>query len=530
MKRRAFTLIELMIVVAIIAVIAAILVPNFLRAREAARQRQRGNLPTVAAAKPVAAPAVVAPAPEIQSLTARLRLKNWTTRSGMDVTSRYRLEYDGQLQLQTLGPAELRIPFPRQTEEAMNVSLRFVSGEREWEPRDWSVTRWGLVACLPPGQPLQVKVKFEAVGRDQLWLELPPAQKLGHLSMQLVSEEQGLELAETSLQPQDKPAPGHWSWSFENLVSQSPLVVEMPGSHSLTGRVLLLCRLAGLAVLLFGLGFWYVGELYRPGCLARFGWGHFLMLALTYSSFFPALCVLTLGQGLSLGKGLAIAAALAQPLLLLHVWRSVDLRFSLFYVLPLADLTLAVVVNGVFGGPWRDAIFLAAGFVAVALVTLTYPRWLANRQRWRSHGRRELQTRLQALADQAQELARLAQEKPAFKPAQEALSQAESLASYQHNLEDGDYESVRTRADLLEAALSHARHGLLTARLLVPPVQCTHCTACGQPGCTGSFCSHCGQARALPLECRCSTKIWVTARPTGNFFCPCCGHQHSKST
>ncbi|MFN4220590.1 MAG: prepilin-type N-terminal cleavage/methylation domain-containing protein, partial [bacterium] len=34
-KRKGFTLIELMIVIAIIAILAAVLVPNFMRAREA---------------------------------------------------------------------------------------------------------------------------------------------------------------------------------------------------------------------------------------------------------------------------------------------------------------------------------------------------------------------------------------------------------------------------------------------------------------------------------------------------------------
>ncbi|MCB0069089.1 MAG: prepilin-type N-terminal cleavage/methylation domain-containing protein, partial [Caldilineaceae bacterium] len=53
-----------------------------------------------------------------------------------------------------------------------------------------------------------------------------------------------------------------------------------------------LVRRAGLAVLLFGAGFWYLAELRRPGCLDRFRLGQFLLLALTFSLFFVAFAVL----------------------------------------------------------------------------------------------------------------------------------------------------------------------------------------------------------------------------------------------
>lgn len=507
MRNKAFTLIELMVVVAIIAVIAAILIPNFLRARDAARHRPNETVSPVEEADPVAPKGP--DSPPILRLEADMRVSNWTTRSGMDVTSRYRLTYSGVIQVQA--PGLLRIPFPHKTEEAMNVRVRLRQGSREWEPENWAVTRWGISLPLTGDQPTQASIRFETLGRDRLQLELPPSSRLGRVHMQLVAEEKGSELSELSLQPQQTAATGHYLWELENLVSESPILLEMPGSHSLIGRVMLLCRLAGLAVLLFGLGFWYVGELYRPGCLSRFGWGHFLMLALTYSCFFPALGVLTVSLGLPLGQALAIAAALAQPLLIFHVWRTVDLRFALFYVLPLADLTLALVVNGVFGESWKEGFFLASGFLALALITLSYGRWRSHRQIWQEKQSQALQERILGLLDQVKGLPDYAREK-------RLLDQSAALSPYIERIPASVRDYVKNQVDGLESSLRAA------SRTPPPsPTREVHCTGCGQPGCSSNFCSGCGQATTPVQTCACGSHLCLTARPEKDFFCPGCG-------
>jgi len=528
-KNRAFTLIELMVVVAIIAIIAAILIPNFLRVRENARKRAQMQANPTQVTTPEAPPEYK-PVPEISSLQAALELASWSTRSGMDVTNRYRLQYRGTLEVRShrqSGPVELHIPFPRDTEEASNVVVNSTLGAI-----DWSVDRWGVLVPLElkAGESVKLEVAFQALGRDQMILELPPTQKLGQLQLQLqANPDSGVRLSPASLQPGQSSA-DHWTWQFDNLVSQAPLIVELPGSHSLTAKVLSLCRLAGLAVLLFGLGFWYLGELYRPGCLSNFRWGHFLMLALTYSSFFPALSVLSLGQGLKLGPALAIALALAQPLLLLHVWRSIDLRFAVLYVLPLAILTLGIVVNGVFGEEWRDLVFLGTGFLCVAFVTLTYPRWSEHRKQFAAHNLGLLKERALQLQADGEPLRQLLTQALALTPllSSSEKSQVDSANYFVKEIERQARFFDANSLEPLEARLPEEIQLLtnLCQRNRAPEKPESHCLRCGQSGPTSTFCGHCGTKKAVKVQCACGMQMWLSAPPSKAYHCPCCGLKH----
>lgn len=531
---RAFTLIELMVVVAVIALIAALLIPNILRVRENARKRAPTQANQGHASAPEASPPESKPVPEISALHARLELVSWSTRSGMDVTNRYRLHYQANLEVRGNRQGEqvlLRIPFPRDTEEASNVRVQSSSGTVEW-----SVDRWGLLIPLElqGGEGIRLDVAFQALGRDQMVLELPPTQKLGQFQLQLqANPESGVRLSESSLQA-TRSSPAQWEWAFDNLVSQAPLILELPGSHSLTAKVLSLCRLAGLAVFLFGLGFWYLGELYRPGCLSKFRWGHFLMLALTYSSFFPALSVLSLGQGLELGASLAIALALAQPLLLLHVWRSIDLRFAILYVLPLAILTLGIVVNGVFGGEWRDLVFLGSGFFCVAFVSLSYPRWSEHRRQFAAHNLGLIKQRVQQLQSSCEPLRQLLTQALALQP---LLSNGEKsqLDSSNYFINEIDRQSRFLDAHSLSALETRLpeeiqlltnlcrRHSLAKD---LDVSQSSHCLRCGQTGPNSTFCGDCGTKKAVQVKCLCGMQMWLSALPTRAYHCPCCGLKH----
>ena len=70
---------------------------------------------------------------------------------------------------------------------------------------------------------------------------------------------------------------------------------------------------------------------------------------------------------------MALAEVSSLPMLVLHVARLIELRFALTRVLPLAALTLGLVLNGVYGGAWRSYVFTACAYIVIAYLTLTCP-------------------------------------------------------------------------------------------------------------------------------------------------------------
>jgi len=553
---RAFTLIELMIVVAIFAVVAAIVIPNFLRVRERGLERQKAE--TIALPSPP--PGV---APDIRSLAGNLTLQTSARREGMEVVNRFELSYEASLTFarpaHSAGPVLLSVPFPAGT-ETRDITLRLKQGEREWSPTDVLVTPQGLYWSTSDPSELTALVSFVSAGQSRLALPLPPSTRLQRLDL-AVNRAPGATVTLTGLQPSTQEHDG-LSWTYTNLVSPKPIVLDLPANQSQLARVLLLCRLVGLAVLLFGLGFWYVGELYSPGRLNSFGWGQFFLLALTYSFFFPVLAVLTLSLDLPLGQGLGWAAVLSFPLLMLHVSRIVNLRFAFGYTAPLAVVTLAVVVIGVFGGAWRDLFYLGVSFLTIAFLTLSYRRWASHRRTAQLQREGDLAARVESLGEQARlarDEATRAQDVASPVPevqeradrARQALLtqvyEAESLTQELAELPSFNYSrrcelrpllEMRTAAaerqlPLARRELNLASHHVLEsqartrARQNASPDE-VYCVACGQVGADTPCCAWCGHRRPRRLTCACGCHLLLPPEGSLGAFCPGCGQRKAE--
>ncbi|MFY9340897.1 MAG: zinc ribbon domain-containing protein [Planctomycetota bacterium] len=342
--------------------------------------------------------------------------------------------------------------------------------------------------------------------------------------------------------------------------------------------VALLLRLAGLAVLLFGAGSWYLVELRQPGRLDSFRLGHFLLLALTYSLFFVVFAVLG-AREVDAWLAVGIAAVVSYPLLVLHVATIVDRRFAIASALPLAAVTTAVVVNGVYGGEVRSYVWLGLLCAVIAFLTLTYPtlgRGLEAR-------RRELADRLalasaelappahDLLAAIAEARARLALHDPVeltalrtwverrvkgatgvldeheqfttlHQTAQSATTRRERLTACATGLQLAARLATllpQTRAALVEAtsALANTRTGPDAGA--APRHHGTHCLACGQGTADGArFCAACGTRCAETRPCRrcrevLRVPVHLLAAGTGKALpathCASCGEPHADT-
>jgi prepilin-type N-terminal cleavage/methylation domain-containing protein len=341
-----------------------------------------------------------------------------------------------------------------------------------------------------------------------------------------------------------------------------------------------LVQLAGVAVLLFGAGFWYLANLHRPGQLDRFRLGHFLLVALTYSLFFVAFAVLD-GRGWSMTAAVSLAAAVSYPLVTLHVATITGWRFALFAALPLTAWTTGIVVNGVYGGELRSLIYLGMLATAVAFLTWTYPRLMRGIE---GH-REQLQQRLLREADEVADAAAALRERLVAAEAllrtpdhdeghglrrwleqrvehgQRTLELAQGLARTSERVRyltgrierhqaclDGLTSSRQLRERIppaiesLQATTAHLASHREHHAPPPPPaadVDRRHCIGCGHGNpADARFCANCGRPSTERRECRrCAHVLHLPPHllregaegEAAQTYCHCCGERHAEA-
>jgi prepilin-type N-terminal cleavage/methylation domain-containing protein len=509
---RGFTLIELLIVVAIMALLLGLALP--LMVFGVRGQRPASPSPSIEQAPPSVQAVGALRQPVTESSQFHVELKAFQEVDGWKVRTRYhaRVEATYVIRNQDGHELELAFPFPAGMTEARSVSLSRSAGDSWVEPAgvsyDLAAIRW--TGPVEPGEALTLRIAYESEGRDAFVYDVAGSGRSGTVNAEIVLVGVERPLVPPQSLPPTEVTPGRLVWSFHHLVTNERIRVELPPGPSPLGRLVQLCQLAALAVLLFGAGFWYLSELDRPGRLDTFRWGHFLLLAGNYSLFFAVFALAgDVAHGLPLGAGASL------PLLYVHVSRFVDRRFALSRVMPLAVLTLGIVVVAVYLPSLRPVLALGAGALGAAFVTLSYRGFSQKRIAFAEEKRRERERRqLVAQIDGAlvddpaiDEALAAAPESPEKARAQAAR---EHLAARQAEAQGLRAEPSPRAVERIKLQLAQA---LEAARAALPPLvrlaaeareqgitRRRHCIDCGMPA-GQRHCGSCGAAQPEEKTC-----------------------------
>ncbi|MDF1661342.1 MAG: prepilin-type N-terminal cleavage/methylation domain-containing protein [Planctomycetota bacterium] len=417
---KRFTLIELMVVVAIIGICSAFLIPSLLAAREKAekqRDESGDEKKTALVQEPIRANVFLGEgkklgakeAPDIVAADINVQLKLFYVLSGFSASTHYSSKFDATFCIRRRDSHKdqklsLDFPFPPGLTEARGVKFRlyrrgntdtpidmkklaeisdkkFSNGERD-SVFSQNGIQWEGELGLE--EELLVRIHYDAEGRDAFRYAINSGGRSRYVNFQLkIANSRRAEIPPPSeaLKPVliedyvEKEERGQrLVWTLEDVITGLPVIVELPSSQSPIGKMVLLGQLAGLAILIFGAGFFYLSEGYKPGQLDSFGWSHFLLLSVTYFMFFPVFAVTETVLGFWPAMGLGSIISL--PLFTYHVARYTDKKFALTRNLPFSVLTLIFVISGVYLADYRPYVYTTGAVIIIFYLTIDLRAWI----------------------------------------------------------------------------------------------------------------------------------------------------------
>jgi prepilin-type N-terminal cleavage/methylation domain-containing protein len=384
-SRRAFTLVELLVVVVILAILIALLLPAVQKARQATlrskltpNQAQYGfgqnmaqdNLRQAAKAEAEGRTPEKVPWARVQTFLANVVLTPRLSVGTASPESIYEARLTGEIR--AVNPrkegadCELELPLPPQVISLADLTITAGGKPSEMVAlRDGRLIWRGALAA----EPTLLKVAYTAVGKGLYELSVPPGGILDQFDVSIEEKGSDVRLLELSLQPTKltrQAGSTTYTWAYQRLLFGQPVRLDVLGI-ALIDRLGELTWLGPLSVLVFGL---LTGLVVHAAPVPRFDLSMLLLTVGTFAGAYPLMYFAQ--EYIALGPAVLISAGFALAVIGVIAVRLMGLWLALGGVLVPAAAILAVTLAAAIR-PGLQGILLTVqmlGFFIAAMLLL----------------------------------------------------------------------------------------------------------------------------------------------------------------